>query len=60
MEEEKLREICRKFGTLILFNLMKGHGGASQGKAIVGYSTKDEAAEAMKKLYFENELGDLI
>lgn len=37
---------------------MTGQRGVSIGKAMVGYSNRDEAANAMKKLFFEDELGD--
>ncbi len=32
----------------------------SLGKATVAYSTPEEASTAMKKLYFESQLGDYI
>jgi len=32
----------------------------SRGTAVVNYATRDEAAEAMKRLYFEDELGQFI
>ena len=33
---------------------------SSLGKAIVTYATTDDAANAMKKLYFEDKLGEFI
>lgn len=60
--EEQLTEICGKYGKVSQCKLMIGQdrqgNTISLGKATVAYSTKDEAAEAQKKLHFEDSLGE--
>ena len=64
VSQEELKQICEKYGKLTQCKLQMGSDRSGQvislGKAVVGYSTKDEAAEAQKKLYFEDRLGDMI
>ena len=61
MTEDRLRQICAKYGSVFQCTLKtrKVEGGqtVSRGIAEVVYSNKDEAAVAIQKLYFEDELG---
>ena len=61
MTEERLREICSKYGTIQHLKLKTTtlpDGSIGKVTAEVFYSKKEEAGLAMQKLYFENELGD--
>ena len=64
MSEAKLTEICNKFGKVLQCRLFTGmdHTGqlTSQGKAIITYANTDDAAKAMQKLYYEDELGQYV
>ena len=54
---------CKKFGqveTLTLKTKIQDQQVCSRGIAIVQYSEKEQASEAMKKLPFESNLGELI
>jgi len=59
----ELREVCSKFGeveTLTLKTKVQALKIESRGIAIVQFSEKTQAAEALKKLPYERSLGDLI
>lgn len=59
----ELREVCSKFGeveTLTLKTKVQSLKIESRGIAIVQFSEKTQAAEAMKKLPYERTLGELI
>jgi len=60
--EDRLKTICSKFGEVLSVSLKMAPNAVgvikSTGKAIVTYKTKDDASEAMKKLYYEDDLGD--
>lgn len=64
LTEEELTTICNKHGKVLNCKLHMGNDGfgrtVSQGKAIVTYATTDDAANAMKKLYFEDALGQYL
>lgn len=64
MSEDELKTICAKYGNVQQCKLMQGSNQSGQqvslGKATVAYSTPEEASTAMKKLYFESQLGDYI
>ena len=53
-------DICEKFGeleTLTLKTKIQNGEVVSRGIAIAQFATKEQAAEAIKKLPFENKLG---
>lgn len=55
--------MCDKYGTIESITLKtKIVGGKveSRGIGIVQYQAKDQAAEALKKLPFETDLGDFL
>ena len=61
MTQERLREICEKYGKVLLVQLKTidiGGKTVSKGTAKVFYETKEEAGVAIQKLYYERELGD--
>ncbi|TNV86215.1 hypothetical protein FGO68_gene7587 [Halteria grandinella] len=62
--EERLKEIFAKFGTVQSLKLKTKEFipgvPSSTGKAQVFYFNKDDAGQAMQKLYYERELGDNI
>eukprot|EP00347_Sterkiella_histriomuscorum_P023838 403333212 len=61
--EERLKEICSKYGTILQCQLKTSEVDGikySRGIAEVVFSSKNEASNAIQKLYFESELGDNI
>lgn len=61
--KEQLKTICEKYGeveTICLKTKVEDLKIKSRGLAIVQYSLKSEASEALKKLPFERELGELL
>ena len=56
--------MCSKYGTVQSCRIQMGTNAMGQpislGKAMVTYSTTDEANVAMNKLFFESALGDYI
>lgn len=60
---EQLTAICEKYGkveTLTIKTQIEAGKVSSRGIAIVQYSTKEEASEALKKLPFHDELSPLL
>lgn len=59
-----MKEICAKYGQLQLVKLVTREFTpgvkVSTGKAKVFYFSKEDAGQAMQKLYYERELGDTI
>lgn len=64
LTEEDLVAICSKHGKVLNCKLHMGANGFGQtvslGKAIVTYASTDDAANAMKRLYFEDALGQYL
>lgn len=62
--EEQLIQTCGKHGKVLSCKLHMGADGfgnaVSLGKAIVTYASTDDASNAMKKLYFEDSLGQYL
>lgn len=63
MTEERLKEICQKFGQVQYVKLKLSHlpdGRQAKSTASIFYVKKEDAGQAIQKLYYENELGDNI
>ncbi|CDW73136.1 UNKNOWN [Stylonychia lemnae] len=59
--EQRLKEICSKFGNVLDCQLKTYEVDGevrSKGTAQVIFSKKEEASEAIKNLYYEDDLGD--
>jgi len=61
MTESKLKSICCKYGSVVsckirFYDAANGDK-VSTGKAIVSYTSKEAAALALNKLYYEDDLG---
>jgi len=57
VDDNQLALICGKHGKVLNCQIKRSPNHQSLGKAYVTYSTEDEAANALKKLFFEDDLG---
>lgn len=59
--QEQIQDVCRKFGQVDLVTLkttIESERAVSRGIAIVQFSTKEGASNALRNLHFEDQLGD--